>query len=195
MRNPFSKADEAENREGSDSTPEWQHAEKGDVDNSKVRLLTGRTIAMGLIVSIGGLIFGYDTGQISGFLQMQDFLTRFADQTDANGDPTFSNPREGTIVGLLSIGTLIGALCSAPIADIFGRRVCIVTWNIMFIIGVIVQIATVDDTWYQVALGRWVAGLGVGGLSVLTPMCKPPNPLTCAMRLLLTLDRPVGNCT
>ena len=100
---------------------------------------------------------------------MDDFLERFADQPG----PSFSNWKEGTITGLLSIGTLFGALASAPIADIFGRRVCIVTWNLMFCIGVIVQITTMDDTWYQVALGRWVAGLGVGGLSVLTPMCKP----------------------
>jgi MFS transporter, SP family, sugar:H+ symporter len=39
----------------------------------------------------------------------------------------------------------------------------------VFCVGVIVQIATIDQ-WYQIAIGRWVAGLGVGGLSVLTPM-------------------------
>ena len=39
----------------------------------------------------------------------------------------------------------------------------------IFCIGVIVQITT-TKTWYQISLGRWVAGLGVGGLSVLTPM-------------------------
>lgn len=39
----------------------------------------------------------------------------------------------------------------------------------MFCVGVVIQMASTDK-WYQVALGRWVAGLGVGGLSVLTPM-------------------------
>jgi len=111
------------------------------------------------------LIFGYDTGQISGFLEMTDFLNRFGNQPG----PAFSNVRSGTIVGLLSIGTLIGAIGSAPIADKFGRRICIVTWCLVFCVGVIVQIST-EDHWYQVAIGRWVAGLGVGGLSVLTPM-------------------------
>lgn len=105
----------------------------------------------------------FQTGQISGFLEMDDFRDRFGQ----NGE--FSNVRSGTIVGLLSIGTLIGALCSAPIADIFGRRVCIITWNLVFIVGVIVQITSTQH-WYQVAIGRWVAGLGVGGLSVLTPL-------------------------
>ena len=87
---------------------------------------------------------------------MQDFLDRFG----VNGE--FSNVRSGTIVGLLSIGTLIGAMIAAPIADIFGRRVAIIYGNVIFWVGVIIQMAA-TYTWYQVALGRWVAGLGVGG--------------------------------
>ncbi|KAK5171500.1 hexose transporter hxt5 [Saxophila tyrrhenica] len=139
------------------------------VDNSHVRVFTPRVFAMGMIVSIGGLIFGYDTGQISGFLEMDDFLQRFGNTTGANGGPAFTNVRSGTIVGLLSIGTLLGALIAAPVADAFGRKVAILVGNFIFCVGVIVQITT-DTTWYQIALGRWVAGLGVGILSVLTPM-------------------------
>ncbi|OAG07169.1 general substrate transporter [Paraphaeosphaeria sporulosa] len=129
-----------------------------------------RIILMAVLVSMGGFIFGYDTGQISGFLEMPDFLDRFSDTTDPQtGDPAFTHGRSGTIVGLLSIGTLIGALIAAPVADKFGRKYSICFWNIIFCVGVIVQVAT-TTTWYQIAIGRWVAGLGVGGLSVLTPM-------------------------
>jgi len=148
---------------------------QGALDDERVNLKRPYIFAMIAIVSIGGFIFGYDTGQISGFLEMNNFLERFHDVGTQGIDPSapdywaFSNGRSGTIVGLLSIGTLIGALVSAPVADTFGRRACIVFWNIMFIVGVIIQIAT-SYTWYQIALGRWVAGLGVGGLSVLTPM-------------------------
>ncbi|KAK5127371.1 hypothetical protein LTR85_006710 [Meristemomyces frigidus] len=170
-------------------------AEKGEVDNSPPRLFTPRVFAMAMIVSLGGMIFGYDTGQISGFLEMQNFLDRFG----TNG--TFSNVRSGTIVGLLSIGTLIGALLSAPIADVFGRRWCIVVWNIVFCIGVIVQICTFDDTWYQIALGRWVAGFGVGGLSVLTPMYQSETAprqirgaLVSTYQLFITLGILVADC-
>lgn len=63
----------------------------------------------------------------------------------------------------------MGALIAAPIADKFGRKYSIVFWNIIFCVGVIVQITT-TNVWYQISLGRWVAGLGVGALSVLTPM-------------------------
>lgn len=154
-----------------DQSPSSAEMEKGrNIDTqSPVKLFTPRIFAMIMIVSLGGLIFGYDTGQISGFLEMEDFLGRFGDTTDVDGNPAFSKVRSGTIVGLLSIGTLIGAIVGAPIADAFGRKLAIVFWNIIFCIGVVVQMTTLT-TWYQIALGRWVAGLGVGALSVLTPM-------------------------
>ena len=47
---------------------------------------------------------------------MDDFLRRFAtcaDKTDAS-TCSFSTVREGLIVALLSIGTLVGALIGAP---------------------------------------------------------------------------------
>lgn len=52
---------------------------------------------------------------------MSDFLEKFHDTTK-DGAPAFSNSRSGTIVGLLSIGTLVGALVAAPIADGIGRK-------------------------------------------------------------------------
>lgn len=57
----------------------------------------------------------YDTGQIADFLVMDDFKLRFATCTTP-GDAascTFSNVRSGLIVGMLSIGTLIGSLIGA----------------------------------------------------------------------------------
>ena len=40
--------------------------------------------------------------------EMDDFLKRFGNTTDADGNPAFTKVRSGTIVGLLSIGTHIG---------------------------------------------------------------------------------------
>ena len=52
--------------------------EKGPFDDeSKVPFLTIRTFFMAALVSFGGLCFGYDTGQISGFLEMDNFLEHF----------------------------------------------------------------------------------------------------------------------
>ena len=64
----------------------------------------------------------------------------------------------------------------------------------------IVQIAT-QYHWYQVAIGRWVAGLGVGALSVLTPMYQSETAprqirgaLVSCYQLFITLGIFVADC-
>lgn len=42
-----------------------------DGDESKHPFLTGRTLAMGALAGMGGLCWGYDTGEISGFQEME----------------------------------------------------------------------------------------------------------------------------
>ena len=69
----------------------------------------------------------------------------------------------------LSIGTLFGALIAAPIADRVGRKISIMFWCCIFSVGMIVQISATHK-WYQIMLGRFVAGFGVGALSLLVPM-------------------------
>jgi MFS transporter, SP family, sugar:H+ symporter len=63
----------------------------------------------------------------------------------------------------------MGALIAAPIADRIGRRISVTFWCAIVAVGFIVQISA-SKHWYQVMMGRWVAGLGVGALSLLVPM-------------------------
>jgi SP family sugar:H+ symporter-like MFS transporter len=99
------------------TSSETERSEKnkyvGPYDNSPVPILTIHSFIMAVFVSMGGFVFGYDTGQISGFLGMKEFQERFG-QRNGNGDGGyhFSNVRSGLIVALLSIGTLMGALVS-----------------------------------------------------------------------------------
>ncbi|KDQ58074.1 hypothetical protein JAAARDRAFT_193541 [Jaapia argillacea MUCL 33604] len=151
-------------------------------------------IGLALLASMGGFIFGYDTGQISDILLMDDFLLRFGTCSSATNASTcsFSVVRQGLIVALLSIGTLIGALIGAPTADFLGRRYAMSSECVVFIIGVIIQIAS-SHSWVQFALGRLVSGLGVGALSAAVPMYQaetaPPQirgTLTATYQLFIT---------
>ncbi|CAK7205965.1 hexose transporter hxt5 [Sporothrix eucalyptigena] len=161
------------------------------LDYSPLKRITGRSLLIALFVSMGGLLFGYDTGQISGFLEMPDYLHRFG-QINDHGDYYFSNVRSGLIVGLLSIGTLIGALIGAPIADRFGRKYSISFWSLIISIGFVIQISA-SHQWVQVMMGRWVTGLGIGALSLLVPMYQaetaPPwirGAMVCTYQLFIT---------
>ncbi|KAF7556009.1 hypothetical protein G7Z17_g1751 [Cylindrodendrum hubeiense] len=173
--------------------------ELAHLDYSPLKRISGRSWAMGILISMGGMIFGYDTGQISGFLEMPDFLERFGQRND-DGDLYFSNVRSGLIVALLSIGTLIGALTAAPIADRFGRKPSISFWCLITSIGFVIQIAT-ETAWYQIMIGRFVAGLGVGALSLLVPMYQAETApawirgaLVSAYQLFITLGIFLAAC-
>lgn len=98
-----------------------------------------------------------------GFLAHENFLDRFGE----NGE--FSAVRQGTIVGLLSAGTLLGCLISAPISDRIGRKKTISFSAFWYIIGVIIEISSTRH-WVQFAMGRFTAGLGIGALSTCVPM-------------------------
>lgn len=81
----------------SDSTVE---KDNGLIDDSPVKYLTWRSFILGIVVSMGGFIFGYSTGQISGFTTMSDFIDRFGEDM-GNGQKGFGNVRNGLIVGLV----------------------------------------------------------------------------------------------
>ncbi|KAG6889278.1 hypothetical protein C0992_005754 [Termitomyces sp. T32_za158] len=159
-------------------------------------------ILLALVASMGGFIFGYDTGQISDILIMDDFLVRFGTCSNPGVASTchFTTTRAGLIVSLLSIGTLVGALMGAPIADLLGRRYAMVVECMIFIVGVIIQIAA-TDVWQQFGMGRWVSGLGVGALSAAVPMYQAETAparlrgtLTATYQLFITFGIFVAYC-
>ncbi|RJE21076.1 Sugar and other transporter [Aspergillus sclerotialis] len=184
--------------QGSSMESVTQKPERG-VETSIPRL-TWRSFVLGTFVSMGGLLFGYDTGQISGFQEMSDYLERYG-QPDGKGGYQFSNVRAGLIVGLLSVGTLIGALCGAPIADLIGRKWSITFWCVILMVGLVVQISTPSGHWWQMVVGRWVTGLGVGGCSLVVPMYQGESSprhirgaMICCYQLFVTLGIFLAYC-
>ena len=119
--------------------------------------------------SFGGILFGYDSGYMSGVLGMPYFITLHTGLTqppsgasDAVKDAfTLSASQKSLITSILSAGTFFGALIAGDLADYFGRRITIVSGCIIFAIGVILQVASAAGIGLIVA-GRLVAGFGVG---------------------------------
>lgn len=99
---------------------------------------------------------------------MHDYGRRFGSIND-DGTISFSAARQGTIVGLMSIGALIGALLGGKMADKFGRRMSISLSAFFTCAGTIIEISS-STYWVQLAIGRLVTGLSIGSMSVVVPM-------------------------
>lgn len=153
-----------------------------------------------VLVAFGGFVFGFDTGTISGFVNMSDYLERFG-ELNADGEYFLSNVRTGLIVAIFNVGCAVGGIFLSKIADVYGRRIGLMFSMIIYVVGIIVQISA-SDKWYQIVVGRAIAGLAVGTVSVLSPLFigeSAPKTLrgtlVCCFQLCITLGIFLGYCT
>ena len=69
-------------------------------------------IAMVGFAAFGGILFGYDTGTISGIIQMDDWLRKFGQPTTVSTtNPSgflLSTSNQSLVVSILSAGTFFG---------------------------------------------------------------------------------------
>lgn len=81
------------------------------------------------------------------------------------------------MVSVLTLGAMFGALANGPIADRLSRRWSLLLANIVFLIGSIIQAAAINVV--MMFVGRFVAGLSIGMLSMVVPLylseLAPPN--------------------
>lgn len=108
------------------------------------------------IGALGGLLFGFDTGVISGALI-------FINQTFQPN--TFV---QETIVSSVVLGALVGAIFSGKLADAYGRRQMLFTAAIAFIIGTLVSSMALNLN--LLILGRLIIGFAIGISSYTTPL-------------------------
>jgi SP family galactose:H+ symporter-like MFS transporter len=112
-------------------------------------------VAVG-VAALGGLLFGYDTGVISGailFIQKQFSL---------------SSTLEEVVVSAVLVGAVIGASVGGTLADRLGRRRTIITAAITFTVGAIGTALTPSIA--LLIAGRVVVGLAIGVASFVSPM-------------------------
>ncbi|KAI1104371.1 hexose transporter [Jackrogersella minutella] len=126
-------------------------------------------IAIGFFVAFGGVLFGYDTGTISGILAMEYWQNLFSTgYINTSGHRDVSPSQSSAIVSILSAGTFFGSLFSPALADTMGRRLALIASSWVFILGVILQTAATALPLFLA--GRFFAGLGVGLISALIPL-------------------------
>lgn len=133
--------------------------------------VTVKAYLMCVFAAFGGMFFGYDSGYINGVLGMDYFIETFEglplSLKDVDQGNLFVIPssRKSLIVSILSAGTFFGALIAGDLADWFGRRTTIISGCAIFIIGVILQVASTSLG--LLVAGRLIAGFGVGFVSAI----------------------------
>ncbi|HEX8510146.1 MAG TPA: sugar porter family MFS transporter, partial [Propionibacteriaceae bacterium] len=117
------------------------------------RFLTKLTV----ISTLGGLLFGYDTGVISGaLLYMNDALD-------------MSKLEEATVVSsLLFPGAAAGALVGGKLSDVLGRKKTLLVCAGLFLVGAL-GCALAPNVATMVVM-RVILGLGVGAAAVTCPL-------------------------
>lgn len=113
-------------------------------------------IVMAIVAAMGGLLFGFDTGVISGaipFLQQDFSLT--------DGTIEFI-----TTAGL--VGAIIGALIGGSITDGLGRRKVLVISGIIFAVGALWSGMATSP--FSLVLARLFLGIAIGTASFAVPL-------------------------
>ena len=108
------------------------------------------------ITAIGGMLFGYDTGVISGAIL---FIRQAF---------SLSSTAQEIVVSSVLIGAVIGASISGFLADKYGRRIMVIAAAVVFGIGAIFTALTPDV--YTLIAGRIVVGIAIGIASFIAPL-------------------------
>ncbi|KQM27136.1 MFS transporter [Sphingomonas sp. Leaf11] len=127
----------------------------GMTEASGERVNIALVIAIVAVATIGGLLFGYDSGAVNG--TQEGLKTAFG----------LSEAGLGFTVGSLLIGCFVGAFLAGKLADAMGRRKVMMLAAVLFLIGALVQGFSHVQLLFVVA--RFMGGMAVGAASVLSP--------------------------
>ncbi|MFC9362272.1 sugar porter family MFS transporter [Rhodococcus sp. NPDC057014] len=120
---------------------------------SKIRPLV---IVAACVSALGGFLFGFDTGIISGaLLSLRD-------------DLSLSEGAQQLIVSSLLVGAAFGAYAGGPAADRLGRRKTVLVMAALFAAGA--TVAAVATGVIELVAARVILGVAVGAASTVVPV-------------------------
>jgi MFS transporter, SP family, sugar:H+ symporter len=111
---------------------------------------------LGAVAQLGGILFGYDTGVISGALL---FIPN---------DFKLSPFLQGAIVAALLLGAMIGAAVAGRLSDRLGRKRLIIIAAVVFTAGAL--LAALAPTVAILVAARFILGLAVGCAALVVPL-------------------------
>ena len=111
---------------------------------------------LAVTAAVGGLLFGYDTAVISGTVEL--VTARFG----------LDSLQQGWYVGCALAGSIAGVLCSGVLSDRLGRRRTMLVSAVLFTVSAAGCALCTDFT--QLVVYRIVGGLGIGVVSVVSPL-------------------------
>ena len=117
---------------------------------------TGYLIKLTVISTLGGLLFGYDTGVISGALP---FLKE---------DLQLSSVQEASVVSSLLFGAMIGALIGGKLSDVLGRKGALRFCAIVFFVGALGS--ALAPSFAVMLPARIILGIAVGAAAATVPV-------------------------
>ncbi|KAL3296767.1 General substrate transporter [Colletotrichum asianum] len=129
-----------------------------------------RVYLLATVSYMGSLLFGYDVGVMGGLLPFESFKRDFGLPSGSSG---FADEKvaevSSNVVSLLTAGCFFGALSAALTNERYGRRYSLMAYAVVFLLGASLQVGSPKSLQY-VNAGRVIAGLGIGGMSSVTPV-------------------------
>ncbi|HZY96975.1 MAG TPA: sugar porter family MFS transporter [Candidatus Cybelea sp.] len=108
------------------------------------------------VAALGGLLFGYDTGVISGAVL---FITK---------DFALPMRLQAFTISVVLIGCIAGSAVAGVVADRIGRRWTLFVAGVIFFVGGIVSALAPNEA--MLLAGRLVVGVAIGFSSVVAPL-------------------------
>eukprot|EP00126_Sphaerothecum_destruens_P011515 Sdes_comp20920_c0_seq6m18296 len=116
--------------------------------------------------ALGGFLFGYDVGVMSGVILMPSFQDTFGGFQVSN-DSSSAN-KVAWLISCLLLSASLSALIAGSIADKFGRHWCLVFSTVLFFMSCAAQASA--QSYAVILISRTLSGFSVGLLSVVVPL-------------------------